>query len=140
VPQTNLDHILSSMQTDENLSSLVDSIRDMSLRARGTKKKKNSSNKNDSNKSKPPNNRKAGKKYGSKTSDHKCESAPKQKHMSFAQFKGKRDALLKEYYAEFNHNVFDNKLPADMKLEWNVRLNKTAGCTYMKVCVCIGHG
>ena len=49
-----------------------------------------------------------------------------------AQWKKKRDIVLKSSFAEFNSKVFNNALDKNMKIEWSTRLRKTAGLTYMK--------
>jgi hypothetical protein len=47
-----------------------------------------------------------------------------------AQFSRRRDALTRGMYAELNAQVFEGKLPSDMRVEWSKRLNRTAGVTY----------
>ncbi len=47
-----------------------------------------------------------------------------------------------------NHTIFESKLPVDLRIDWSMRLNTTAGLTifsrakvpnyiYMCVCVCV---
>nr|CDS32452.1 Acidic repeat containing protein [Hymenolepis microstoma] len=48
-------------------------------------------------------------------------------------FKKNREELANRLYSFYNEIVFDNKLPKDLKVQWNERLLKTAGqCIYMK--------
>ncbi|XP_052797192.1 germ cell nuclear acidic protein-like isoform X2 [Mya arenaria] len=49
-------------------------------------------------------------------------------------FKKLKEELTKHLYSMFNCTVFEGKLPADMRVEWNKRLLKTAGfCAYKKI-------
>ncbi|XP_011308789.1 uncharacterized protein [Fopius arisanus] len=47
-------------------------------------------------------------------------------------FKKTRAELVKVLYKIFNEKIFDNKLPPDMLIEWNVRMRGTAGFCYNK--------
>ncbi|VUZ40756.1 unnamed protein product [Hymenolepis diminuta] len=48
-------------------------------------------------------------------------------------FKKNREELANRLYAFYNDIVFDNRLPKDLKVQWNERLLKTAGqCIYMR--------
>lgn len=47
-------------------------------------------------------------------------------------FKTKKDELAKKLYKLYNSEVFEDKLPADMSLTWNVKLRGTAGFCYNK--------
>lgn len=39
----------------------------------------------------------------------------------------RREAYAHELFSDLNHVVFDDKLPEDTKLNWNIRLRSTAG-------------
>ena len=41
-----------------------------------------------------------------------------------------RDQFVVELFSLFNKTVFDNKLPADLRITWNKRMTKTAGFCY----------
>ncbi|KAL0111847.1 hypothetical protein PUN28_013205 [Cardiocondyla obscurior] len=43
-----------------------------------------------------------------------------------------KNELCKKLYELYNEKVFDNKLPRDMSIEWNVRMRGTAGYCYNK--------
>lgn len=45
-------------------------------------------------------------------------------------FKQHRDELATRLFTLYNEKVFDNALPNDTKIEWNVKLRKTAGLCY----------
>ncbi|XP_018398780.1 PREDICTED: acidic repeat-containing protein-like [Cyphomyrmex costatus] len=47
-------------------------------------------------------------------------------------YKNNKDELSKKLYQLYNEKVFDNKLPQDMPIEWNVRMRGTAGYCYNK--------
>lgn len=47
-------------------------------------------------------------------------------------YKHNKEELCKELYKLYNEKVFDNKLPQDMAIEWNVRMRGTAGYCYNK--------
>ncbi|XP_012214515.1 germ cell nuclear acidic protein isoform X2 [Linepithema humile] len=47
-------------------------------------------------------------------------------------YKHNKEELCKELYKLYNEKVFDNKLPRDMPIEWNVRMRGTAGYCYNK--------
>ncbi|RLU16154.1 hypothetical protein DMN91_011914 [Ooceraea biroi] len=47
-------------------------------------------------------------------------------------YKNNKEALCKELYRLYNEKVFDNKLPQEMPIEWNVRMRGTAGYCYNK--------
>ncbi|KAL7305914.1 hypothetical protein TKK_0001919 [Trichogramma kaykai] len=49
-----------------------------------------------------------------------------------AKYPSIKEELCKILYKLFNENVFDNKLPEDMLIEWSVRLRGTAGKCYNK--------
>jgi predicted SprT family Zn-dependent metalloprotease len=45
-----------------------------------------------------------------------------------------KEELLQKLFHIFNKSIFDNKLPSDLKLQWNNRLTATAGlCKYKSV-------
>uniref|UniRef100_A0A6A7FXS4 Acidic repeat-containing protein-like n=1 Tax=Hirondellea gigas TaxID=1518452 RepID=A0A6A7FXS4_9CRUS len=48
-------------------------------------------------------------------------------------FSKTRDGLVTKLYKLFNKEVFESKLPEDMKVTWNVRMRKTAGFCYYQV-------
>lgn len=51
-------------------------------------------------------------------------------------FARSRTTLTSQFYSLFNHAVFEDKLPSDMKIEWAPKLRTTAGsCVYTKVSV-----
>lgn len=50
-------------------------------------------------------------------------------------YKNTKEKLCKELYKLYNEKVFDNKLPRDLSIEWNVRMRGTAGYCYNKKCV-----
>jgi predicted SprT family Zn-dependent metalloprotease len=56
-------------------------------------------------------------------------ASPKKK-CTPAKWKKARVRHARELFEEYNHTVFQGKLPADMSIEWSKRLNKTAGLTY----------
>ena len=45
--------------------------------------------------------------------------------------KSNRDELTRQLYNDYNKTVLQNALPHDMRIEWNNKLNKTAGYCYM---------
>ncbi|XP_069687209.1 uncharacterized protein [Periplaneta americana] len=45
-------------------------------------------------------------------------------------FKKKKEELCSTLFKLYNNEVFHNKLPHDMSLTWNVRMNRTAGFCY----------
>lgn len=47
-------------------------------------------------------------------------------------YKSYKEELCKKLYKLYNEKVFDNKLPRDMSIEWNVRMRGTAGYCYNK--------
>lgn len=47
-------------------------------------------------------------------------------------YKHNKEELCKELYKLYNEKVFDNKLPQDMPIEWNIRMRGTAGYCYNK--------
>jgi len=47
-------------------------------------------------------------------------------------YKNNKEALCKELYKLYNEKVFDDKLPRDMPIEWNIRMRGTAGYCYNK--------
>lgn len=47
-------------------------------------------------------------------------------------YKNYKEELCKKLYEVYNEKVFDNKLPRDMSIEWNVRMRGTAGYCYNK--------
>lgn len=47
-------------------------------------------------------------------------------------YKSNKEELCKKLYKLYNEKVFDNKLPQDMSIEWNVRMRGTAGYCYNK--------
>ncbi|KAL6258979.1 hypothetical protein P5V15_008902 [Pogonomyrmex californicus] len=47
-------------------------------------------------------------------------------------YKNNKEKLCKELYKLYNEKVFDNKLPKDMSIEWNIRMRGTAGYCYNK--------
>ncbi|XP_065188618.1 uncharacterized protein LOC135819353 [Sycon ciliatum] len=51
---------------------------------------------------------------------------------SAAAFKRSRVSLCQRYFQLFNHSVFSNKLPADMRITWNNRMRTTSGFCYTK--------
>lgn len=47
-------------------------------------------------------------------------------------YKTNKEALCKVLYKLYNERVFDDKLPLDMPIEWNIRMRGTAGYCYNK--------
>lgn len=47
-------------------------------------------------------------------------------------YKNNKEKLCKKLYKLYNEKVFDNKLPQDMSIEWNIRMRGTAGYCYNK--------
>ncbi|OAD61210.1 Acidic repeat-containing protein [Eufriesea mexicana] len=47
-------------------------------------------------------------------------------------YKNTKETLCNYLYKLYNENVFDNELPKDMTIEWNVRMRGTAGFCYNK--------
>merc|ERR1712098_412511 len=47
-------------------------------------------------------------------------------------FKKNKEELAKRLYQLYNLEIFENALPDDMQITWNVRLTKTAGLCYSK--------
>lgn len=47
-------------------------------------------------------------------------------------YKKMRDDLCKYLYKLYNNKIFNNNLPSDMLIEWNVRMRGTAGFCYNK--------
>jgi len=47
-------------------------------------------------------------------------------------YKNNKEELCKKLYNLYNEKVFDNKLPREMSIEWNVRMRGTAGYCYNK--------
>ena len=47
-------------------------------------------------------------------------------------FKKSKEELAKRLYQMYNDQIFNNALPDDMEITWNVRLTKTAGLCYSK--------
>lgn len=47
-------------------------------------------------------------------------------------YKNNKEELCKKLYELYNEKTFDNKLPRDMLIEWNVRMRGTAGYCYNK--------
>ncbi|XP_012270542.1 dentin sialophosphoprotein isoform X2 [Orussus abietinus] len=47
-------------------------------------------------------------------------------------FKNNKEELCKHLFKLYNEKIFDNKLPKDMVIEWNVRMRGTAGFCYNK--------
>ncbi|EFN62275.1 Acidic repeat-containing protein [Camponotus floridanus] len=47
-------------------------------------------------------------------------------------YKNNKDELCKKLYKLYNEKVFDNQLPQDMSIEWNIRMRGTAGFCYNK--------
>ncbi|XP_043515050.1 uncharacterized protein LOC122531309 [Frieseomelitta varia] len=47
-------------------------------------------------------------------------------------FKNNKENLCNYLYKLYNEKVFDNKLPEDMSVEWNIRMRGTAGFCYNK--------
>ncbi|KAK0167596.1 hypothetical protein PV327_004971 [Microctonus hyperodae] len=47
-------------------------------------------------------------------------------------YKKTRDDLCKYLYKLYNNKIFNNNLPSDMLIEWNVRMRGTAGFCYNK--------
>ncbi|XP_077264971.1 uncharacterized protein LOC143898972 isoform X3 [Temnothorax americanus] len=47
-------------------------------------------------------------------------------------YKNNKEELCKKLYELYNEKVFDNKLPRDTPIEWNVRMRGTAGYCYNK--------
>ena len=43
--------------------------------------------------------------------------------------RGRRDAMTHELFLEMNERIFEGKLPHDLEIRWNARLNTTAGIT-----------
>eukprot|EP00457_Paulinella_chromatophora_P007260 gb/GEZN01007282.1/.p1 GENE.gb/GEZN01007282.1/~~gb/GEZN01007282.1/.p1 ORF type:complete len:464 (-),score=49.06 gb/GEZN01007282.1/:166-1368(-) len=48
-----------------------------------------------------------------------------------AAFKVRRMDYVTEMFAYYNKEVFDGRLPKDLPIEWNKRMQKTAGATYL---------
>ena len=61
-----------------------------------------------------------------RTSTASVDDATEQKDEEFREH---RDASARAFFAEFNQNVFDGKLPADLPIHWNKRLLTTGGLT-----------
>jgi hypothetical protein len=51
--------------------------------------------------------------------------------------KGKRDVLTRRLFEDMNARIFEGKLPCDLEIRWNARLNTTAGITVFQVLLCI---
>lgn len=47
-------------------------------------------------------------------------------------YKNTKEELVKVLYKMYNDQIFENKLPPDMLIEWNVRMRGTAGFCYNK--------
>lgn len=47
-------------------------------------------------------------------------------------FKNTKEELCKVLYKLYNEKIFDNRLPSDMSIEWNIRMRGTAGFCYNK--------
>ena len=47
-----------------------------------------------------------------------------------AQFRRRRSKLAADLFSDLNARVFGGQLPSDLKIEWSMRLHKTAGLTY----------
>ncbi|KAK9296050.1 hypothetical protein QLX08_009820 [Tetragonisca angustula] len=47
-------------------------------------------------------------------------------------YKNNKENLCNYLYKLYNEKVFDNKLPEDMSIEWNIRMRGTAGFCYNK--------
>ncbi|XP_025986841.2 uncharacterized protein LOC105195266 isoform X2 [Solenopsis invicta] len=47
-------------------------------------------------------------------------------------YKNNKEELCKKLYGLYNEKIFDNELPRDMSIEWNVRMTRTAGYCYNK--------
>lgn len=47
-------------------------------------------------------------------------------------YKNTKDDLAKYLFKLYNEKVFENKLPMDMEIQWNVRMRGTAGFCYNK--------
>lgn len=47
-------------------------------------------------------------------------------------YKNQKEELCKKLYELYNEKVFDDKLPRDMPIEWNIRMRGTAGYCYNK--------
>lgn len=47
-------------------------------------------------------------------------------------YKNNKEDLCNYLYKLYNEKVFDNELPKDMSMEWNVRMRGTAGFCYNK--------
>ncbi|KOC69231.1 Acidic repeat-containing protein [Habropoda laboriosa] len=47
-------------------------------------------------------------------------------------FKNNKDDLCSSLYKLYNEKVFDNELPKDLLIEWNIRMRGTAGYCYNK--------
>ncbi|KMQ93974.1 acidic repeat-containing protein [Lasius niger] len=47
-------------------------------------------------------------------------------------YKNNKEELCKELYKLYNEKVFDNQLPQDVPIEWNIRMRGTAGFCYNK--------
>ena len=47
-------------------------------------------------------------------------------------FKKSKEELAKRLYQMYNNEIFENALPDDMEIKWNVRLTKTAGLCYSR--------
>ncbi|PSN54650.1 hypothetical protein C0J52_01073 [Blattella germanica] len=45
-------------------------------------------------------------------------------------FKRKKEELTSKLFKLYNSQVFNDKLPANMQIEWNIRMKKTAGFCY----------
>ncbi|XP_063228256.1 uncharacterized protein LOC134534116 [Bacillus rossius redtenbacheri] len=63
------------------------------------------------------------------TPDGKCDAEARYFKKNFSKLK---EELGIKLFQLFNEKVFDNKLPHDMPLEWNVRMKQTAGYCYSK--------
>ena len=48
-------------------------------------------------------------------------------------FRRDRDMLTRKYFERFNADIFDNRLPPDLPVNWNKRLLTTAGITKLKL-------
>ncbi|XP_076062520.1 uncharacterized protein LOC143037841 isoform X2 [Oratosquilla oratoria] len=61
---------------------------------------------------------------------HRChpEARPYLKN-----FKKCKEDLVRKLYSYYNNHVFENQLPADMRIEWNARMRKTAGFCYYQI-------
>lgn len=47
-------------------------------------------------------------------------------------YKNNKEELCKKLYELYNEKIFDNKLPRNMSMQWNVRMRGTAGYCYNK--------